>query len=138
MAYTDAMSIACKSLGFGHNVWFSSDKTKYTMDDNSTPAAKPKKDEPKAEAKTEIKAEAKAKPEIKPEFVDEVPSEHTPDTATIIDEIAKRLDEVGKGMERAEKLAFAKNNILPIIGSMNYKSCTDITKLIALRDKLSA
>ena len=122
MAYTDALSIACKSLGIGHDIWYSNDRTKYTM--NSTEPA------PKAEVKTEAKAEAKPKAEVK--------QEHTADTAEVIDEIAKKLDEIGGKMGKDEKLAFAKNNILPIIGSMNYKSCTDITKLIALRDKLSA
>ena len=31
MAYTDALSIACKSLGFSHDIYFSKDRTKYTM-----------------------------------------------------------------------------------------------------------
>ena len=30
MAYTDALSIACKALGFSHDIYFQADKTKYT------------------------------------------------------------------------------------------------------------
>ena len=30
MAFTDALSIACKSLGIGADIWFANDKTKYT------------------------------------------------------------------------------------------------------------
>lgn len=31
MAYTDALSIACKSLGFSHDIYYSKDRTKYSM-----------------------------------------------------------------------------------------------------------
>ena len=30
MAYTDALSIACKSLGFSHDIYYQADRTKYT------------------------------------------------------------------------------------------------------------
>lgn len=30
MAYTDALSIACKSLGFSHDIYYAKDRTKYT------------------------------------------------------------------------------------------------------------
>jgi len=43
MAYTDALSIACKSLGFSHDIYFSKDRTKYSM--------------PEGEANSESKAE---------------------------------------------------------------------------------
>ena len=120
MAYTDALSIACKSLGIGHDIWYSNDRTKYTMPSDA-PA------EP-----------AKKVAEVKPKAEEKPAAEHTPDTATVIDEIAKKLDEIGAKMGKEEKITFAKETILPIIGSMNYKSCTDITKLIALRDKICA
>ncbi len=29
MAYTDALSIACKSMGFSHDIYFAKDRTKY-------------------------------------------------------------------------------------------------------------
>jgi hypothetical protein len=36
MAYTDALSIACKALGFSHDIYYSKDKTKYTMEETPT------------------------------------------------------------------------------------------------------
>ena len=39
MAFTDALSIACKSLGIGADIWYANDVTKYTA--NSKPQAKP-------------------------------------------------------------------------------------------------
>lgn len=39
MAYTDALSIACKSLGFSHDIYFAKDRTKYSLsEDNSEPS----------------------------------------------------------------------------------------------------
>ena len=125
MAYTDALSIACKALGIGHDVWYGKDQTKYTMQNNM---ADDNKKAPVAAETATVEA-------------------HTEDTATVIDEIAKKLEEVGAAIDnetpdkdaaKQKKIAFAKETIAPIIGSMNYKSCTDITKLIALRDKLCA
>lgn len=130
MAYTDALSIACKSLGIGHDIWYSNDRTKYTInnvDSNNQPASNVNP-EPKQNTKAEQKQETKEEPK----------QEHTVDTATVIDEIKNKLDEIGAKMEKDEKIEFAKSTILPIIGSMNYKSCTDINKLTALRDKLCA
>lgn len=115
MAYTDAMSIACKALGIGHDIWYSNDRTKYTMMNDDAPVNEPKKPEPKAEQKL---------------------AEHTVDSATLISEIEQQLAVIGKDMDNATKLDFAKKTILPIIGSMNYKSCTEVDKLITLRDKL--
>lgn len=129
MAYTDALSIACKSLGIGHDIWYSNDRTKYTMPTDNAPAEPVKKPVSKTAEKQEEKpAEAPV----------EKPETHSVDSATVIDEIAKRLDEIGSKMGKEEKIAFAKETILPIIGSMNYKSCTDVNKLTALRDKLCA
>ena len=34
MAYTDALSIACKALGFSHDIYYSKDRTKYTMNED--------------------------------------------------------------------------------------------------------
>lgn len=125
MAYTDALSIACKSLGIGHDIWFGNDRTKYTMmnDNQDAPA-----DPPKASAK---------KPEAAP-VAPPAPAEHTANTAAVIAEIDAKLAEIGASMAKEDKLAFAKETIAPIIGSMNYKTCTDIDKLTALKDKLCA
>lgn len=42
MALTDALSVACKALGIGADVYFDKDKTKYTAND-STPPPPPQK-----------------------------------------------------------------------------------------------
>lgn len=45
MALTDALSVSCKALGFGADVYYDKDRTKYTVSQGeSTP--KPKQDEP--------------------------------------------------------------------------------------------
>lgn len=36
MAYTDALSIACKALGFSHDIYYQKDRTKYTNPDTET------------------------------------------------------------------------------------------------------
>ena len=56
MAYTDALSVACKALGIGASVYFAKDRTKYTA---------PSENEPEAEKQTEpaSTAPAKATPE---------------------------------------------------------------------------
>ncbi|MDF2651399.1 MAG: hypothetical protein K0Q73_7204 [Paenibacillus sp.] len=46
MAYTDAISVACKSLGFAADVYFANDRTKYTK-----PEEEPKQDIPPASLK---------------------------------------------------------------------------------------
>jgi hypothetical protein len=47
MAYTDAISVACKALGMGADVYWASDRTKY----DTKPEAKPEVKQPKTEAK---------------------------------------------------------------------------------------
>lgn len=41
MAITDALGVACKLLGFGANVYWENDKTKYTANEEYKPIAKP-------------------------------------------------------------------------------------------------
>lgn len=41
MAYTDALSVACKALGIGADVYFEKDKTKYTQQDTPAPRQAP-------------------------------------------------------------------------------------------------
>lgn len=57
MAYTDAISVACKALGFGADVYFEKDRTKY---DQQISDEKKPKEEPKTEVKDEA-SEQKAK-----------------------------------------------------------------------------
>lgn len=53
MALTDAISVACKALGFGADVYWQADATKYTMRYNAQPKAEPKP-APKAEPKPDV------------------------------------------------------------------------------------
>lgn len=108
MAYTDALSIACKALGFSHDIYYQADRTKYTMyEDTQSGGIQP----------TE--------------------NIHSAASVDLIDQIAKRLDVIGTNMEKKEKTAFAQKTIVPIIGSMSYKTCTDIKKLKELLDLLN-
>lgn len=43
MAYTDAISVACKSLGFAADVYFANDRTKYSNQENQDGANEPQK-----------------------------------------------------------------------------------------------
>ena len=42
MAYTDAISVACKALGIGADVYYQADKTKYTAYSDEAPKTAPK------------------------------------------------------------------------------------------------
>lgn len=128
MAYTDALSIACKALGFSHDIYYQADRTKYTGYDIET-EAKPKKTTQKQETPQEGAA---------PSVPETAPAEHTVETATIISEIASTLSKIGENMDKETKLKFATDMILPITGDLNYKKCKDVNKLIALRDKLNS
>jgi hypothetical protein len=44
MALTDALSVACKALGIGADVYFAKDKTKYTDGEGTDSSAKPQND----------------------------------------------------------------------------------------------
>lgn len=58
MAYTDAISVACKSLGFAADVYFANDRTKYTNSPESgkTGEGKGKTDIPPASLKEKYQA----------------------------------------------------------------------------------
>mgnify|MGYP000962523140 CR=1 FL=1 len=49
MALTDALSVACKALGFGADVYWNGDSTKYDKPTQAQPAPQPPKPAPKAE-----------------------------------------------------------------------------------------
>lgn len=51
MAYTDALSVACKALGMAADVYYEKDRTKYNAYDNQN--EKPKESKPKIEYATE-------------------------------------------------------------------------------------
>lgn len=56
MALTDALSVACKALGVGADVYYGNDRTKYSVDTVDTPPA------PQAEPKYKPKSEPKPAP----------------------------------------------------------------------------
>ena len=60
MAYTDALSVACKALGIGADIWFANDRTKYTAGNDT---AEPK---PAPAAKKEPVAPPPGAPEYEP------------------------------------------------------------------------
>ena len=111
MAYTDALSIACKGLGFSHDIYFQNDRTKYTMSGDNQP-----ENQPDVATKGNI---------------------HSNESVDLIGKIEAKLADIGKNMEKTEKSAFAKKTIVPIIGSMNYKTCSDPALLQKLLDTLS-
>lgn len=72
---------------------------------------------------------------------EDLPEEDDDAKASVSDlvaEIGSCLAEVGKSMDKEQKNAFAKEVIVPIIGSVNYKTCKDIDKLEMLLEKVKA
>jgi hypothetical protein len=55
MAITDALGVACKLLGFGADVYWANDKTKYTVKDDDEPQVKPIQNTHKTPPKTDDK-----------------------------------------------------------------------------------
>ena len=99
MAYTDALSIACKALGFSHDIYFQADRTKYTAADISG--------------------------EPSPEKLKEV-----------TDRIQKGITFLTKDMDKETKDKFAQDVVVKHIGSINYMTCKDLTKLNELLNTL--
>lgn len=67
MAYTDAISVACKALGIGADVYFANDKTKYTtpsQQDAQETAQQPRQDAAKSSGRASTMAS-----EIQREFI---------------------------------------------------------------------
>ena len=103
MAYTDALSIACKSLGFSHDIYFSKDRTKYSLPED----------------------EANMSNEPSPE-----------DFKAITDRIQKGIGLVTKNLEKEDKDKFMQEVVAKHIGSVNYMTCKDMTKLNSLLTEL--
>lgn len=55
---------------------------------------------------------------------------------TLIAEIDTEVRRLTADMDGANKVAFAKNMILPVLGIANYTKCTDIERLTTLVNKL--
>lgn len=107
MAYTDALSIACKALGFSHDIYYQADRTKYTAADiGETPKT----------AQKEASAE---------------------DIKTIIGRIQNGISAITKDMDDVTKNRFVQNVIIKHIGNEKYAECKDYSKLSALFDELN-
>lgn len=79
MALTDAISVACKALGFGANVYWDSDKTKY--------------DRPVEESTRTVKAEPAPAKKEEPKK-EEKPTEHTSVTTPTEDELSAMIMDI--------------------------------------------
>ena len=62
MAETDAISVACKKLGFGANIYWAKDRTKYSQEEEPQPAKKSAPAAPKKSAPAAPKKSAPAAP----------------------------------------------------------------------------
>ena len=111
MAYTDALSIACKSLGFCHDIYYAKDRTKYCLAE----------DEQNASSQGKQSEEKQPTPE---------------DYKAITDRIQKGIGMVTKSMDKEAKDKFTQDVIVKHIGQVNYMTCKDMTKLNALLNEL--
>ena len=103
-AYTDALSIACKALGFSHDIYFANDRTKYTENMYDEPVKQaPKQEKPQEESAAELQAR-----------------------------IQRGITYLTKDKTADQKKDFLKNVIVPAIGQEDYRSCTDTKKLTEL------
>ena len=65
MAETDAISVACKKLGFGANIYWAKDRTKYSQEEEPQTAKKPVTAAPKKSATAAPVRKADAEPDTK-------------------------------------------------------------------------
>ena len=112
MAYTDALSIACKALGFSSDIYFAKDRTKYSLaeddaNNNFTP----------------------------PNKVEEATDE---DFKNVTDRIQKGIGIVSKNMTAEQKDRFVQDVIVKHVGQPDYKACKDMSKLNSLLNELLA
>ena len=112
MAYTDALSIACKSLGFSHDIYFSKDRTKYCLPEDEANDTNEKKDDAKQEGPT------------------------AEDFQAITARIQKGITKVTADMDKEAKDKFTQDVIVKHIGGVNYMTCKDMSKLEALLKEL--
>lgn len=106
MAYTDAVSIACKAIGFSSDIYFSKDRTKYTpmLDDLLPDSNLP--------APSVIKIE------------------------DLIKDVDLHVKKLTVNMTADQKKTFANDVIKKEIGQANYLKATDAGKLSALLETL--
>ena len=116
MAYTDALSIACKSLGFSHDIYYSKDRTKYSMPEDEV-------------------NESKAAPAASAPAGDSHTAE---EYQAITKRIQNGITLVTKTMDKEAKDKFMQDVVVKHIGAVNYMTCKDMNKLNALLNELLA
>lgn len=86
-AYTDAISVACKALGIGADVYWSSDRTKYTqkeetpMNDLATPTVSFASLLKEAKAQMDLQVSAEAVREIYKDYAQHLDAQHANELA---------------------------------------------------------
>ena len=113
MAETDAISVACKKLGFGANIYWAKDRTKYSQDEEPQTAKRPVTAAPKKSAPAAPVKESPAAPVRK--------ADAEPDTKALEDlalaDALRDVDEAKNAKELTEawdrwKQAFGSNEKL--------------------------
>ena len=124
MAYTDALSVACKSLGIAADVYWEKDRTKYTVDtEDAEPKATPKaapKAAPKTQSTKPIPATPAPKPVANPQPV--VKAETAPTTAP-----AEKIDELP--FENENLLNDYQNSVLMTMRTMGERGALTQTAM---------
>lgn len=118
MAYTDALSVACKALGIGADIYWSKDKTKYTNFSDDAPQA----DESPVSGKKITGDVSPSKPtDIGENFIED------PEAPISQEELTKLGKFVTKGKTIDEKKAIA-SELNKINGNANYNVIADADK----------
>lgn len=120
-AYTDALSVACKALGIGANIYFAKDTTKYT-DFGATESVSP----------ATVRA-AKAEPKVMTAVVEPVS-----DGEITSEVLIHFIDDIVSGMTREQKKEVANDIKAVNNGSASYRQITDASIRKAVYDALSA
>lgn len=114
MAYTDALGSACKNLGIGADVYWQSDKTKYTQEPNAEPAAP-------AERPASTKTKTKAAPIVPLSEFKEALEE-------VSQELLNSLIDSVRAPHKSDR-AWETGTLVPllkeVIGKPNYKAVPD-------------
>ena len=118
-AYTDALSIACKSLGFSHDIYYDKDRTKYTTDE--IPEEKPDTSSEKSGSKMK-----------------DTPEKPDEDQLTMVrTQLHETVKKLVTSMDEQQKNSLSAK-IKAQLGTANYLKCNDLAKLSSLLTELSA
>lgn len=110
MAYTDAVSIACKALGFSSDIYYQNDRTKYTPMQDDVPSGK---DLPAPDAENQVSIQ------------------------DLIKDVDAHVKKLTVSMTPEDKKTFASDVIKKHLGLANYLKATDASKLSALLETLT-